>query len=120
MLFPQFSMYMTKSCYNYVDINNLLFITINLKESWNMNSIKIATRNTWLTFRDKLTEDQKIILREAIKELRNKFYLELMCRDSTWLSTSIVSNLFSSISSSILTFHKRQSTLRHFMNSIPS
>lgn len=118
MLFPQFSVYMSKSSYNYIDINNILFITVNLKETWNMNSIKIATRNTWLTFKDKLSKDQKIILREAIKELRNKFYLELVCKDTTWLSTSIVSTLLSSISSSILTFHKRQSTLRHFMNSL--
>lgn len=118
MLFPQFSIFSNKRSFNYIDINNLLIITINLRETWNYATLKNATHNTWITFKDKVSNDQKIILREAIIQLRLKFTSELTKRNSSWLSSSIVNSLLELLSPSILTFHKRKSILDFYSNSL--
>lgn len=118
MLFPQFSLYENKKTLSYVDLNNLLLLTINLRETWNYCTLKNATHKTWMNFKDKLSNDQKVILRNAIISLRSNFKEKLIERDTIWLSSKIVSSLLSLTSPSLLSFKKRQVILKKQMYSL--
>jgi len=116
MLFPQFAVYQKKKSLNYVDINNLLVLTINLKQVWYWDSFKNATHNTWMTFKDKLSSDQKIVLRNAITKLRELFINKLQKMNSQWLSVGIVTTLLATVSPSIQYYPKRQVILKQSYN----
>lgn len=117
MLFPQFYTYREKEHLNYVDLKNLLLITINLRQSWNFDTLKNATKRTWDLFSNKLTEDQKIIFRAVIVELRGNFRQKLNEENLYWLSTSKVNTLFSSLTPSLVEYRKRQVILSHHKSS---
>lgn len=112
MLFPQFAVYQKKKSFNYVEINDLLVITINLKQVWYWDSFKNATHNTWMTFKDKLSTDQKIVFKNAIKKLRELFLNKMNKMNVQWLSVSIVATLLSIITPSIKHYPKRQVILK--------
>lgn len=113
MLFPQFYIFREKKHLNYVDLKNLLLVTINIRESWNFDALKNATGRTWDLFRNKLTDDQKIIFRTIIVELRREFRRQLDEENLYWLSTSKVNTLFSSLTPSLIEYRKRQVILSH-------
>lgn len=117
MLFPQFVVYQNKSKLNYIDINNLLILTIHLKQTWYWESFKRDTHNTWMTFKDKLNSDQKVVFRNAIKKLRELFINKQINLNTGWLSSSVVHSILFNISPSILQYSKRQQILKSDLNS---
>lgn len=118
MLFPQFSLYDSKKTLTYVDLNNILIMVVNLRETWNYSAFKKATHRTWMVFKDKLNDEQKIILRNAIVSLRTSMYNELMLKDTIWLSSGIVLSLLSLTSPYLLSFQKRQVILKNQLYSL--
>ena len=120
MLFPQFLIYTTKQSLNYVDISNILLLTVNMKNTWNNDSFKKATHQTWMTFKDKLSFEQQIVLREAIISLRLSLYKHLMEQNYYWLSSSIFSSIYNfSISQYVLSFNLRKKTIKSFTLNTP-
>lgn len=118
MLFPQFSLYDSKKSLTYVDLNNILTLMVNLRQTWNYATFKKDTHKTWMKFKDKLNDEQKIILRNAIVLLRTSFHYKLIEKNTVWLSSEIVLNLLSLTSPSLLSFKKRQSILKSQMYSL--
>lgn len=118
MLFPQFTLYDSKKSLTYVDLNNILTLVVNLRQTWNYSAFKKATHRTWMVFKDKLTDEQKIILRNAIVSLRTSLFNELREKNTVWLSSGIVLSLLSLTSPYLLSFQKRQVILKNQLYSL--
>ena len=108
MLFLNLIIYQNKSKLNYVDLHNILQLTINSRNSWNFNTLKTSTCYICTQFKDKLTEDQYIILRANIVELRKLFKNKLVEEHTTWLSASKTFSLLNFLSPFFLQYPKRQ------------
>lgn len=115
MLFPQFAIYQQRNRFNYVDISNILVLMLNLRQTWNAANLRTDTHNTWMHFKDKLSEDQKIVMRKAITGIRASFNTKANSMNTVWLTSNIMVNLYNINTKPYVTsFHKRQEVIKSF------
>lgn len=59
---------------NYVDIKQIVLITLSLKDSYNKQSILEVTREAWFLFKGKLSFGNQVIFKEMLVNLRKFVY----------------------------------------------
>lgn len=113
-IFAQFAIYKSKDKLNYLELKDILTLSVTVKKTWNYDSFKKASHAAWISYKDKLTYRQKIIFREAIKSLR-KFIYEKKSEGLDWVTSDLLLSYFnSSVVKLITDYNSRQKILRAY------
>lgn len=110
--------YKLKKKFTYEDISLLLVASIANRNTWSLVNLHNASKAIWNTYKDKLSMNHKIILREALKLLYKEFQISLTEHNTSWISNTHLTNIFNSkVDPYIKLASKRKSLIDLYNNS---
>lgn len=118
--FPQFIIYQDKVKFSYPDLNAILLIMINLRNTWNPSTFKVTTKRVWIIYHKRLNLIQKIVFQQAIVQLRKYVNDTVSQNNFLWLSKEFIVNFFETeVTPNIIDYNHRKRVFKSYVRSHP-